>query len=72
MNSDDKLQYALIAFGFALGVLATSIIGAVIYADYYKVTKLNIGEFIIRDGKMFSVYEIERNKQGDMQAGVMR
>ena len=46
MNSDDKLQYALIAFGFVLGVLATSVIGAVLYADYYKVTKLNIGEFI--------------------------
>jgi hypothetical protein len=32
------------------------------------IIKTNIGEFMIRDSKVYGVYEIQRNAQGDMVA----
>jgi cobyric acid synthase len=34
----------------------------------YTITKTTIGEFIIHDGRIYSVYEMERNIRGEMVA----
>jgi hypothetical protein len=42
--------------------------------DYYDnkhrhtIIKTNIGEFILRDGKLYGVYELSRDNQGNMVA----
>ena len=34
----------------------------------HTIIKTNIGEFILRDGKLYGVYELSRDNQGNMVA----
>ena len=64
MNNNEVLWLVLAAF--LAGFIATSAINSVMHRNYYEVTKTNIGEFILRDGKVYGIYEIQRNTNGDM------
>jgi hypothetical protein len=33
---------------------------------HHEIIKTNIGEFILRDGKLYGVYELTRDVQGNM------
>jgi hypothetical protein len=50
--------------------LAGGLVGFVavetMHRHYHEVIKTSIGEFIIHDGKIYSVYEMERNIKGEM------
>jgi hypothetical protein len=53
---------------FAVGALLCFITIAATHRHYHEVIKTSIGEFIIHDGKIYSVYEMQRNVAGDMVA----
>ena len=53
---------------FAVGALLCFITIATMHRHYHEVIKTSIGEFIIHDGKIYSVYEMQRNVAGDMVA----
>ncbi len=51
---------------FFIGALVGFITVATMHRHYHEVIKTSIGEFIIHDGKIYSVYEMERNVRGEM------
>ena len=51
---------------FLVGALLCFLIIAATHRHHYEVIKTTIGEFIIHDGKIFTVYEMQRNVAGDM------
>jgi hypothetical protein len=61
----NDMIYAAIA-SFCLGVIFTVIIDSTLHRHYYEIIKTSIGEFIIHDGKIYSVYEMERNIKNEM------
>jgi hypothetical protein len=61
--------YVAIA-SFCLGVILTWSIDSAFHRHYYEVIKVTTGEFIIHDGKMYAVYEMERNVKGELQVGI--
>ena len=64
-----KDELLWIAFGaFSIGVIATTLTIYATHRHYYEITKTTIGEFIIHDGRIYSVYEMERNIRGEMVA----
>jgi hypothetical protein len=65
---NDMIYAAIVAF--CLGVLITVIIDSTLYRHFYEVIKVTTGEFIIHDGKMYAVYEMERNVKGELQVGI--
>jgi len=48
-------------------VLTLSIYGMT-HKDYHQIIKTSIGEIILRDGKVYTVYEMTRTATGDMVA----
>ena len=63
-----KNDIALLLAALAAGILIGSGVHAFTHRHYQEVIKTTIGEFIIHDGKIYSVYEMERNVKGDMVA----
>lgn len=61
-----KYDIALLLAALAVGILIGSGIHAFTHRHYQEVIKTTIGEFIIHDGKIYSVYEMQRNVAGDM------
>jgi hypothetical protein len=59
---------SLIAFAFVLGMLTNAGIHWSKDKTRHEIIKTNIGEFILRDGKMYGVYELSRDNQGNMVA----
>jgi len=53
-----------------IGGLVGFITIATMHRHYYEVIKVTTGEFIIHDGKMYAVYEMERNVKGELQVGI--
>jgi hypothetical protein len=49
-----------------IGALLCFITIAATHRHHYEIIKTNIGEFVLRDGKIFTVYEMQRNVAGDM------
>ena len=51
-------------------IFASAMMGAgVTFAysqDKYSIIKTNIGEFILRNGKVYGVYELARDARGDL------
>ena len=62
---DSAIIWCLIA-SFVAGGLVGFVAVATMHRHYHEVIKTNIGEFIIHDGKIFTVYEMQRNVAGDM------
>jgi hypothetical protein len=63
-----KQDIALLLAALAVGILIGSGVHAFTHRHYQEVIKTTIGEFMIHDGKIYSVYEMERNVKGDMVA----
>jgi len=62
---DNAIIWCLIA-SFVAGALVGFVAVATMHRHYHEVIKTNIGEFILKDGKIFTVYEMQRNINGDM------
>ena len=64
-----KNDLIYIAIGaFLIGVIASTLTIYATHRHYYEITKTTIGEIIIHDGRIYSVYEMERNVRGEMVA----
>jgi hypothetical protein len=46
--------------------LAGTLTVCALHRHYHEIIKTNIGEFMLRDGKMYGVYELTRDVQGNM------
>ena len=57
---------AMVLIAFCAGCFVAVSVSSVLHRGYYEVTKTNIGEFILRDNKVYGIYEISRNQSGDM------
>lgn len=53
---------------FLIGALLCFITIAATHRHHYEIIKTNIGEFVLRDGKLYGVYELSRDLQGNMVA----
>jgi hypothetical protein len=53
---------------FLIGALLCFITIAATHRHHHEIIKTNIGEFVLKDGKIFTVYEMQRNVAGDMVA----
>ncbi len=51
---------------FLAGTLAGTLTVCALHRHYHEIIKTNIGEFMLRDGKMYGVYELTRDVQGNM------
>jgi hypothetical protein len=51
-----------------IGAIVSTLTIYATHRHYYEITKTTIGEFIIHDGRIYSVYEMERNIRGEMVA----
>lgn len=69
MINSEQMQVVLVALaGFILGVVITSSINTVMHKNHYEIIKTSIGEIILRDGKVYTVYEMQRTATGEMVA----
>jgi len=64
MKNNEVLWIVLGAF--LAGFVSTSAVNSIVHRNYYEITKTNIGEFILKEGKVYGIYEIQRNVNGDM------
>ena len=67
------LKSKIIMTGVVGFVLCAVLIGFWVnysYLNCQEVVKTDAGEFIIHDGKIYSVYEMERSSKGELQVGV--
>ncbi len=66
------MKYSAIILYLVASFVAGGLVGfvavATMHRHYHEVIKTNIGEFILKDGKIFTVYEMQRNVSGDMVA----
>jgi hypothetical protein len=53
---------------FLIGALLCFITIAATHRHHYEIIKTNIGEFMLRDSKLYGVYELSRDNQGNMVA----
>lgn len=69
MINSEQTQIALVALaGFILGAVLTLSIYGVTHKNYHEVIKTSIGEIILKEGKIYTVYEMQRTVNGDMVA----
>ena len=61
----DELLYIAIG-AFLIGVVASTLTIYATHRQYQNIIKTNIGEFMLRDGKVYGVYEMTRDVQGNM------
>lgn len=64
---DDALVLIAVAT-FVGGILVGTLAGFGYYRHHHEIIKTNIGEFILREGKLYGVYELSRDNQGNMVA----
>lgn len=61
-----KIDFNVALMFFMTGFAVSSVFDYTMNRHKQEIVKTNIGEFILRDGKIFSVYEMQRNVNGDM------
>jgi hypothetical protein len=61
----DELLYIAIG-AFLIGAVASTLTIYATHSHYHEIIKTNIGEFMLRDGKVYGVYEMTRDVQGNM------
>jgi hypothetical protein len=61
----DELLYIAIG-AFLIGAVASTLTIYATHRHYHEIIKTNIGEFMLRDGKLYGVYEMSRDIQGNM------
>jgi len=62
---DESLIWIAVAI-FLAGTLAGTLTVCALHRHYHEIIKTNIGEFMLRDGKLYGVYEMSRDVQGNM------
>ncbi len=63
----DELLYIAIG-AFLIGAVASTLTIYATHSHYHEIIKTNIGEFMLRDNKVYGVYEMTRDVQGNMVA----
>jgi hypothetical protein len=61
----DELLYIAIG-AFLIGAVASTLTIYATHRQYQNIIKTNIGEFMLRDNKVYGVYEMTRDVQGNM------
>ena len=64
---DEAMIWIAVAI-FVAGTLAGTLTVCTLHRQYHEIIKTNIGEFMLRDGKLYGVYELSRDNQGNMVA----
>ena len=64
---DNVIIWCLVA-SFLAGGLVGFITVATMHRHYHEIIKTSIGEIILKDGKLYTVYEMQRTANGDMVA----
>ena len=64
---DDALVLIAVAT-FVGGIIVGTLAGFGYHRHHHEIIKTNIGEFILREGKLYGVYELSRDNQGNMVA----
>lgn len=64
---DDALVLIAVAT-FVGGIVVGTLAGFGYHRHHHEIIKTNIGEFILREGKLYGVYELSRDNQGNMVA----
>jgi hypothetical protein len=62
---DENFIWVAVAI-FLAGALAGTLTVCALHRHYHEIIKTNIGEFMLRDGKLYGVYELTRDVQGNM------
>ena len=62
----DNFETVMLVISFVVGVCGGILIDELVHRNDETVIKTKIGEFMIRDQKVYGIYEIQRNAQGDM------
>jgi hypothetical protein len=62
---DENFIWVAIAI-FVAGILAGTLTVWGLHRHHHEIIKTNIGEFMLRDGKLYGVYELTRDTQGNM------
>ena len=62
----DNFENAMQILTFVVGMCGGILIDELVHRNDETVIKTKIGEFMIRDQKVYGIYEIQRNAQGDM------
>lgn len=62
---DDYIGWLAAGFLF-VALLIVQVTNYVDNKHKHAIIKTNIGEFILRDGKLYGVYEMSRDTQGNM------
>jgi len=65
---DEHVIYLVGAVGFLLGIVLTVIASSMSHKNYHEVIKTSIGDIILKEGKVYTVYEMQRTANGDMVA----
>ena len=60
-----KHVIAVALVGFIIGAVVSIVVYPMTHKGYHEVLKTNIGEFILRECKIYTVYEMQR----DMMTG---
>ena len=62
-----KPDWTVLSIGIIIGVVFTSSISYLANKDKVPIVKTNIGIFLLDNGKVYGVYELRRDKQGDLE-----
>lgn len=62
----DEYKGWIVAALFAICFTVSAVTNYVDSKHKHSIIKTNIGEFILRDGKLYGVYEMSRDMQGNM------
>ena len=61
----DEILYIAIG-AFLIGAIVSTLTLYATHRHHHEIIKTNIGEFMLRDGKLYGVYEMSRDVQGNM------
>lgn len=64
----DSVILWTIAASFVAGTLLGFTVTACLHRNYHEIIKTSIGEIILKNGKVYTVYEMQRTANGDMVA----
>lgn len=64
----DEYKGWVVAVLLLIALLIAQVTNYVDNKHKQTIIKTNIGEFMLRDGKMYGVYELSRDNQGNMVA----
>lgn len=67
MIKEENITWILVLV-FLIGFLTDEAMIFITHRHYHEIIKTSIGEIILKDGKVYTVYEMQRTANGDMVA----